>query len=110
MISVATIVLLLASVQCLSACTLASCAPAKQDSQLPPCHQHDRAPVANEHDKCDHQKAVNAPAADVALLDMGFGPSLISMPVLIAAVPVATAGDLDSKSPPGLLAPSVLRI
>ena len=107
--SAAMIALQLASVQCLSACTLASCAPAPKDAQLPPCHQHHQAPVANQHDNCDHQKAVNAPSADLALTHLGLAPPVF-MPVLMVTAPVAMAGQMVLESPPGLLASSVLRI
>ena len=103
-----TIALLLASVQCLSACTLASCAPAPKDAQLPPCHQrHHQAPT---HDNCDHQKAVSAPSTDVAIAHLGLAPVAEFVPVLMATTPVVSAAHLVLESPPGLITPSVLRI
>ena len=106
-VSVVTIALLLASVQCLSACTLASCAPAPKDAQLPPCHQHHQAPT---HDNCDHQKAVSAPSADLAMAHLGVVAAPVFLPELMAAAPLAPAAHLVLESPPGLVTPSVLRI
>ncbi len=107
-VSVVTIALLLASVQCLSACTLASCAPAPKDAQLPPCHQrHHQAPT---HDNCDHQKAVSAPSADLPIGHLGLAPVAEFVPVLMATTPLVSAAHLVLESPPGLITPSVLRI
>jgi len=105
-----TIALLLTSVQCLSACTLASCAPAPKDAQLPPCHQHHQTPVSDQHNSCDHQKAVSAPSADLAIAHLGFAPLAEFVPVLMAATPLVLAAHLVLESPLGLLTPSVLRI
>ena len=102
-----TIALLLASVQCLSACTLASCAPAPKDAQLPPCHQHQQAPA---HDNCDHQKAVSAPSSDLAMAHVGLAPLPEFVPVLMATTPPVSTAHLVRDSPPGLVTPSVLRI
>jgi len=104
------IALLLASVQCLSACTLRSCDPAPQQSQLPPCHQHHQAPASDQHNNCDHQKALNAPSADLALAHLSVAPAPFFMPVLIADAPVVIAPAQVLESPPGLLASSILRI
>jgi hypothetical protein len=62
-VAVFTITLLVAGVQCLSACTLSSWA-----QQAPPCHQHHKAP-AQSSNVCDHEDAVNAASlvADVPL-------------------------------------------
>jgi hypothetical protein len=106
----ALIALLLASVQCLSACTLASCAPSSRDAQLPPCHRHHQVPVSNHQDNCDHQKAVSAPAADLDLAQLGLAPTPHVMPALIAAAPATLPEPLVLDSPPGLTAFSVLRI
>lgn len=109
-VSVALIAGLLASVQCLSACTLASCAPAPKDAQLPPCHQHRQTPAPDQHNNCDHQKAVSAPSADLAMAHLALAPVAEFVPVLMAAAPLAPAAHLVLESPPGLLIPSVLRI
>src|SRR6185369_5202174 len=109
-VSAVTIALLLASVQCLSACTLASCAPAPKDAQLPPCHQHQQAPATDQHNNCDHQKAVSAPSADLAMAHVGLVAAPAFLPVLMAATPLVTAAHLVLESPPGLVTPSVLRI
>jgi len=53
--------MLLASVQCITACTLASCGETQQ-KQVPPCHQHQSPTPEQEstHTKaCDHQKATD---------------------------------------------------
>ena len=102
-----TIAVLLASVQCLSACTLASCAPAPQDSQLPPCHQHHQQ--SPPHNNCDHQKAVNAPSADLAVAHLALAPVAEFLPVLLPATPLELAAYLAIESPP-LQTSSVLRI
>jgi hypothetical protein len=111
-VSVVTIALLLASVQCLSACTLASCAPAPKDAQLPPCHQHHQtpAPASDQHNNCDHQKAVSAPSADLAMAHLGVVAPPVFLPELMAAAALAPAAHLVLESPPGLVTPSVLRI
>src|ERR1019366_6825920 len=109
-VSVVTIALLLASIQCLSACTLVSCAPAPKDAQLPPCHQHHQAPASGQHNNCDHQKAVSAPSADLTIAHLGLAPALAFIPVLMAASSLATATHLVLESPPGFVTPSVLRI
>jgi hypothetical protein len=109
-VSVITIALLLASVQCLSACTLASCAPAPKDAQLPPCHRHHQTPAADQHNNCDHQKAVSAPSADVAMAHLAVIAAPVFLPELIAAAPLAPAAHAVLESPPGLVTPSVLRI
>jgi len=101
------IALLLASVQCLSACTLASCAPAPKDAQLPPCHQHQQAPA---HDNCDHQKAVSAPSSDLGVAHVGLVAASVFLPVLMAATPLVSTAHLVLDNPPGLVTPSVLRI
>ena len=109
-VSVITIALLLASVQCLSACTLASCAPAAKDAQLPPCHQHQQAPApASDHNNCDHQKAVSAPSADLAIAHLALAPMPEFVPVLMITTPVELAAHLVIESPPPK-ASSVLRI
>jgi hypothetical protein len=110
-VSVVTIAVLLASVQCLSACTLASCAPAPKDAQLPPCHQHRQtpAPASDQHNNCDHQKAVSAPSADLAIAHLGLAPVPEFLPVLMITTPVELAAHLIIESPP-LKASSVLRI
>jgi hypothetical protein len=111
-VSVVTIALLLASVQCLSACTLASCAPTPKDAQLPPCHQHQQtpAPASDQHNNCDHQKAVSAPSADVAMAHLGVVAAPVFLPQLTAAASLAPAVQMVLESPPGLVTPSVLRI
>lgn len=111
-VSVVTIALLLTSVQCLSACTLASCAPAPKDAQLPPCHQHRQtpAPASDQHNNCDHQKAVSAPSADVAIAHLGLIAAPVFLPESMAAAPLTRAAHLVPESPPGLITPSVLRI
>jgi len=109
-VSVITIALLLASVQCLSACTLASCAPAPKDAQLPPCHQHHQTPATDQPNNCDHQKAVSAPSADVAMAHWGVVAVPVFLPELMAKAPLAPAVHLVLESPPGLITPSVLRI
>lgn len=109
-VSVLTIALLLASFQCLSACTLASCTPAPKDTQVPPCHQHQQTPATGQRNNCDHQKAVNAPSADLAMAHLALAPASEFIPALMAAVPLAPAAHLILESPPGLLTPSVLRI
>jgi len=108
-VSVVTIALLLASVQCLSACTLASCAPAPKDAQLPPCHQHHQTP-ASDHNDCDHQKAVSAPNADLAMAHLGVVAAPVYLPELMATTLLAPVAHLILESPPGLVTPSVLRI
>jgi hypothetical protein len=110
-VSAALITVLLASVQCLSACTLASCAPAPKDAQLPPCHQHHQAPApaSDQHDNCDHQKAVSAPIADLGMAHLALAPVLEFVPVLMAAAPLELAAHLVIESPP-LKTSSVLRI
>jgi hypothetical protein len=102
-----TIALLLASVQCLSACTLASCAP--KAAQLPPCHQHQQTP-STDHNNCDHQKAVSAPSADVAVAHLGLVAAPVFLPELMAAAPLAPLPHLVLESPPGLVTTSVLRV
>ena len=109
-VSVATIALLLASVQCLSACTLASCAAAPKDAQLPPCHQHRQTPAPDQHNNCDHQKAVSAPSADLAMAHLGLSPLPEFPPMLMAAAPLMPAAHLILEIPPGLTTSSVLRI
>src|SRR4051812_4915087 len=108
--SLAIVALLLSSVQCLSACTLASCAPSPKDTQLPPCHRQHQAPAANHHDNCDHQKAVSIPGTDFALAHLGFAPPPPSILPLIAALPVTLLERPVLESPPGLTTASVLRI
>jgi len=106
-----TIALLLASFQCLSACTLASCTPAPKDTQVPPCHQHhQQSPATGQHNNCDHQKAVNAPSTDLAIAHLALVATPMFLPELMAAAPLAPAAHLILESPPGLLTPSVLRI
>ena len=109
-VSLMTIAMLLASVQCLSACTLASCAPAPKDAQLPPCHQHQQTPATGQHNNCDHQKAVSAPSTDLAIAHLALVAAPMFLPELMAAAPLAPAAHLVLESPPGLLTPSVLRI
>ena len=111
-VSVVTIAVLLASVQCLSACTLASCAPAPKDAQLPPCHQHRQtpAPASDQHNNCDHQKAVSAPSADLAIAHLGLAPVAEFVPMPMAAALLEPVMHLVLESPPGLVTPSVLRI
>jgi hypothetical protein len=104
------IALLLASVQCLSACTLASCAPAPKDAQLPPCHQHHQTPANDQHNNCDHQKAVSAPSADLAMAHLGVVAAPVFLPVLMPTTSVVSAAHMVLESPPGLVTPSVLRI
>ena len=109
-VSAVTIALLLASFQCLSACTLASCAPAPKDAKLPPCHQHQQTPATGQHDNCDHQKAVSAPSTDLAMTHLGLAPVPVFVPVLMATTPVLSAAYRVLASPPGLVTASVLRI
>jgi hypothetical protein len=109
-ISLATIALLLSSVQCLSACAVASCTPSPKNTQLPPCHRHHQAPVSNQHDNCDHQNAVSAPSANFALAHLGFAPAPFFMSPLIAAAHAVLTESLVLESPPGLSVSSVLRI
>lgn len=109
-VSAVTIAVLLASVQCLSACTLASCAPAPKDAQLPPCHQHRQAPAsASDHNNCDHQKAVSASSADLTMAHLGVVAAPVFLPELMITTPVDLAAHLIIESPP-LKASSVLRI
>src|SRR5450631_2945996 len=107
-VSAVTIALLLASVQCLSACTLASCAPAPKDAQLPPCHQHRQAPATDQHNNCDHQKAVSAPSADLGVAHFGLVAAPVFLPVLMATAPLTPTVYLVFEGPPGLVTPSVL--
>jgi hypothetical protein len=111
-VAVLTIALLLASVQCLSACTLASCTEhAQQDAQAPPCHSHHhKAPAPDAGHPCDHQNAVKAPSTDLTPTHWALAPFELATLALIVASPVTASAHLHLESPPGLLAPSVLRI
>ena len=109
-VAVVTIALLLASVQCLSACTLASCAPATKDAEFPPCHQHHQTPAPDQHNTCDHQKAVSAPSTDLAIAHLALVAAPVFLPELMAAPPLAPAVNLALESPPELLKLSILRI
>lgn len=102
-VAVFTITLLVASVQCLSACTLSSWA-----QQAPPCHQHHKAP-AQSTSVCDHQDAVNAAslvaAAPLVLIPLDWVPP---MPPVTATLIVASGAGIES--PPGGATFSVLLI
>ena len=76
------------------------------------CHQHHQtpAPANDQHNNCDHQKAVSAPSADVAMAHLGVVAAPVFLPELMAAAPLAPAMHLVLESPPGLVTPSVLRI
>jgi hypothetical protein len=107
--AVLTIALLLAGVQCLSACTLASCTEHTQ--QAPPCHSHHKAPAPDAGHPCDHQNAVKAAGTELPLLQGPLGLfERAAAPARIVTSPVTVFARPDWESPPGLLAPFVLRI
>ena len=101
-----TVALLLASVQFLSACTLASYARLLKTRTF----QHQQASATDQHNDCDHQKAVSAPSADFAMAYLGVVAAPVLLPVLMATTPVLSASHRVLESPPGLVTPSVLRI
>jgi hypothetical protein len=109
---VITVLVLLASVQCISACTLAACSET-QSSQTPPCHKH-QPPVrhAPDHAKdCDHQKTadeVRSSLPDLHVFVMIQAPSALSVLLLpVSNVPVGPPL-VPTLDPP--LISSVLRI
>jgi hypothetical protein len=108
-----TIALLVASIQCLSACTLASCAQAAADSfarSAPPCHQHHKAPASQASHPCDHQQAVRSAASDGTPDLWAVAPVEMVLPTMAAAAPMVFIPHASVESPPGLLKLSVLRI
>jgi len=104
-----TITVLLASVQCLFACTLSSCLLSAATTSDPPCHRHHKSPVQTSN-LCDHQNAVKAGSGELELAQPAVMPSGAITPARLLTASTMLPDPAGVESPPGLRAFSVLRI
>lgn len=107
------ILMLLASFQCISACTLAECGETQEQPQTPPCH-HEKAPAPSHHSThdqaCDHQKT--ADQARPSMPELQFVADIDAVPFrIITLTAVFEPAHQVFASPPLLGSPSsILRI
>jgi len=102
-VAVLTITVLLASVQCLSACAMSS-----WSAPDPPCHRHHKNPVQTGN-LCDHQNAVKVSSSALALAQPAILPFDVMAPAPMEAASTMLPDPTGVESPPGLRAFSILR-
>ena len=111
-VAVIAAAVLMLSVPCLSACTLAACMQTQQEARTPPCHQHQKAPApqADPHSNCDHQKVSSAPDGFAPVMQIAWAASPVPGATMLRGAALESPAVSPLKGPPGLALHSVLRI
>ena len=112
-VSVIAAAVLLMSMQCLSACSLAACFQPPRQAQTPPCHQHHKAPPpqADPHSNCDHQKVSSAPDSFAPGMQIAWAAAPVPAAMMLPGAALASPPAVSAlKGPPGLALHSILRI